>query len=156
MVSKTTKLEIAWTLAVVGLLAGVAVWSTFVLYQVDATANCNQAECVTVTAAQWSWTFCYANRTCVTPSYNPNTNTETNGGLWVTPGETVQLNITSTDVDHSLYIPGLGVQMNAIPGRTNRVAFSIPEVAPGTQYIIECTELCGSGHGSMRAFVVVV
>ena len=28
--------------------------------------------------------------------------------------------------------------------------------APGTQYLIQCTEFCGTGHGTMRAFVVVV
>ena len=155
MANRMTKIEIAWTLAVVVLLTGVAVWSTFVLYNVDALPTPN--EYVTVFAAQWSWSFRYSNGTNITPNYNAATDTSSGGGLWVQPGSIVQLNITSLDVDHSLYIPGLGVQMNAIPGRWNYVSFQIPTGAsPGTQYIIECTEFCGTGHGTMRAFVVVV
>ncbi|MEM0128688.1 MAG: cytochrome c oxidase subunit II [Thermoplasmata archaeon] len=154
MAKRLTKLEVAWTLAVVVLLAGIAVWSTFVLYNVDALPPAD--EYVTVFAAQWSWTFRYENGTNVTSQYNAQTNTVSGGALWVQPGTTVQLNITSLDVDHSLYIPQLGVQMNAIPGRWNFVSFQIPAVAPGTQYIIECTEFCGTGHGTMRSFVIVV
>ena len=33
------RLEVAWTLAVVGLIAGVAVYSTVLLYHVDALAH---------------------------------------------------------------------------------------------------------------------
>ncbi|MGI0139839.1 MAG: hypothetical protein ACREBT_01620 [Thermoplasmata archaeon] len=152
--AKTTQLEIAWTLAVVVLLAGVAVWSTFVLYNVDALPPAN--EYVEVTAQQWSWTFTYSNGTSVTPSYDATTNTATGGALWAEPGWVVQINVTSKDVAHSFYVPQLGVQINALPGRTNDVSFQIPSnAAPGTQYIIECTEFCGTGHGTMRAFIAV-
>ncbi|MGI0068338.1 MAG: hypothetical protein ACREB9_08030, partial [Thermoplasmata archaeon] len=118
------RLEIAWTLAVVALLVGIAVWSTFVLYKVDGLPS-DPTEYVVVRAQQWSWTFCYSNQTCSTSNFNANTNTVTGGELWVLPGAVVQLNVTSLDVAHSLYIPGLGVQTNALPGRTNDVAFQI-------------------------------
>ncbi len=153
MVSR--KLEVAWTLAVVAILAGITVWSTFVLYKVDALPS-DPAEYVVVRAQQWSWTFCYSNQTCYTSNFDATTNTVSGGELWVLPGTVVQLNVTSLDVDHSLYIPGLGVQTNALPGRTNRVAFQIPNVAPGTTYEIFCTEFCGQGHATMRSFVDVL
>lgn len=152
--AKTTTLEIAWTLAVVGLLAGIAVWSTFVLYNVDALPPAN--EYVNVFAQQWSWTFCYANTNCFTANYNSASGAITGGGLWAQPGWVVQINVTSRDVDHSFYCPQLGVQINALPGRTNDVSFQIPSnAAAGTQYLIECTEFCGTFHGTMRADVYV-
>jgi cytochrome c oxidase subunit II len=149
------KLEVAWTLAVVGLLAGVAAYSTILLYHLDQLPS-DPTEYVNVTGHQWAWTFCYPiNGTCVTSNYDPSTNTVSGGALWVTPGAEVQINVTSTDVVHSFNIPQLGVRIDAIPGRVNTFAFSIPIVPVGTEYLIQCTEFCGTFHGTMRSFVVV-
>lgn len=158
MVSKRNKLEIAWTLAVVVLLTAVAVWSTFVLFVISGTpASCAPTEHVGVIGQQWSWTFhYYANNTNFTSNYNAQTNSVTGGALWAPAGACIQANVTSVDVAHSLYMPQLGVQMNAIPGVMNSVIFQVPSnAAPGTQYIIECTEFCGTFHGTMRSFLVV-
>ena len=62
------------------------------------------------------------------------------------PADTpVALTVTSTDVNHSLYIPNLAGQVNAIPGQTNYIWF---QARPGTYYG-QCTELCGVGHAGM-------
>ena len=148
------KIEFAWTLAVVALLAGVLFYSTLLLYQVDALPA-HPNEYVDVIGHQWFWEFRYSNGTDVNTSYDANNNSETGGALWVLPGTTVQINVTSTDVIHSFNIPGLGVRIDAIPGRVNHFAFSVPNVAAGTSYLIQCTEFCGTYHGIMRAFVVV-
>jgi len=109
-----------------------------------------------VVGEQWSWTFCYyENNSCFTSNYNSATNTVTGGALWAAPNTTVQINVTSSDVAHSFYMPQLGVQINAIPGRTNTINFQVPDVAAGTQFIIECTEFCGTLHGDMRSFLIV-
>lgn len=156
MVSRTNKIEIAWTLAVVVLLAGIVVWSTFVLYDISGSPPPgNPTEFVHVIGEQWSWEFCYQNNSCFTSEYNAGTNTVSGGALWAAPGTVVQINVTSADVDHSFYMPQLGVQINAIPGRTNTINFQVPNSSPGTQYIIECTEFCGTYHGTMRSFLVV-
>lgn len=157
MVSPTNKRELAWTLAVVVLLAGIAVWSTFVLFNISGSPPPgNPSEFVEVIGEQWSWEFhYYANNTTYTSSYDAATNTVSGGALWALPGAVVQLNVTSADVAHSLYMPQLGVQINAIPGRMNTINFQVPNVAAGSQYIIECTEFCGTGHGTMRSFLVV-
>lgn len=156
MVSRTNRIEIAWTLAVVVLLAGIVVWSTFVLYDISGSPPPgNPSEFVNVVGEQWSWEFCYSNNSCYTSSYNANTNTVTGGALWAAPGAVVQINVTSVDVDHSFYMPQLGVQINAIPGRTNTINFQVPNASPGTEFIIECTEFCGTLHGSMRSFLIV-
>ena len=149
------KLEVAWTHATVALIAGVAAYSTILIYHHDALPA-SPAEYVEVRGHQWFWEFCYpANGTCYNTSYDPATNTTTGGALWAAPGTTIQINVTSSDVVHSFNIPGLGVRIDAIPGRVNHYAFSIPNVAAGTLYMIQCTEFCGTYHGIMRANLVV-
>lgn len=149
------KLEAAWTLAVVALLAGVAAYSTVLLYHVDALPS-DPTEYVSVIGQQWDWKFCYpANGTCFTSVYDPTTNTVSGGALWAPAGSELQINVTGADVIHSFNIPQLGVRIDAIPGRTNHFAFAVPSVAAGTQYLIQCTEFCGTFHGTMRSFLVV-
>jgi cytochrome c oxidase subunit II len=149
------KLEVAWTLAVVVLLAGVAAYSTVLLFHIDSLPS-DPTEYVDVIGHQWQWEFCYpSNGTCYTSTYNVATNTVTGGALWATPGATVQINVTGADVVHSFNIPQLGVRIDAIPGRTNYFAFQVPDVSPGTTYLIQCTEFCGTFHGTMRSLLIV-
>ena len=156
-----SKYEVAWTLAVVGLLAGVAAYSAILLYNLDALSP-NPGEYVDVTGHQWFWEFCYpVNHTCYNSTYTPPTSenslgTVSGGALWATPGEVVQINVTSDDVVHSFNIPDLGVRIDAIPGRINLFQFTVPTVSVGTEYLIQCTEFCGTYHGTMRSFLVVV
>ncbi|MGC2360526.1 MAG: cytochrome c oxidase subunit II [Thermoplasmata archaeon] len=146
------KYEVAWTLAVVVMMAGVAAYSTILLYQLDALPS-DPTEYVNVIGHQWYWEFCYSNNTCYNSSYDATTNTVSGGELWAPPGAEVQINVTGADVVHSFNIPQLGVRIDAIPGRTNQFAFSVPNVAAGTQYLIQCTEFCGEFHGTMRSFL---
>lgn len=149
------KLEVIWTLAIVALLAGVAAYSTVLLYHLDQLPS-NPAEYVDVTGHQWYWEFCYpVNNTCFNSSYDAATNTVSGGALWAPPGSVIQINVTSTDVAHSFYIASLGVQINAIPGRMNYFGFSVPNAPAGTEYLIQCLEFCGTYHGTMRSFLVV-
>jgi len=151
------RMEVAWTLAVVGLIAGVAVYSTILLYHIDALAP-DPDEYVDVTGHQWYWEFYYpANHTYFNSSYDPTTNTVSGGELWAQPGWVVQVNITSADVIHSFNIPQLGIRLDAIPGRMNSIDIQIPSnAAVGTLYLIQCTEFCGTYHGTMRSFLQVV
>jgi len=66
---------------------------------------------------------------------------------------TVVLNLTSSDVIHSWWIPKLGGKMDTVPGYVNKAWFKISD--PGV-YIGQCAELCGSGHADMRARVRAV
>jgi cytochrome c oxidase subunit 2 len=150
------RLEVAWTLAVVGLLAGVAAYSTVLLYHIDALPA-NPTEYVDVTGHQWYWQFCYpANNTCFNSQYDASTNSVSGGALWATPGAIVQINVTGSDVVHSFNIPQLGIRIDAIPGRVNMLAFNVPNAAPGTGYLIQCTEFCGTYHGTMRSFLDII
>ncbi len=149
------KYEVAWTLAVVALIAGVSVYSTILLYQLDQLPG-DPTEYVDVTGHQWYWEFCYpVNNTCFNSSYDASTNTVSGGALWASPGAELQINVTGADVIHSFNIPQLGVRIDAIPGRMNHFAFQVPTVAAGTSYLIQCTEFCGEFHGTMRSFLIV-
>jgi cytochrome c oxidase subunit II len=149
------KYEVAWTLAVVVLIAGVSVYSTVLLYHLD-TLPSSPTEYVDVYGHQWYWEFCYpVNNTCYNSSYDAATNSVSGGALWAPPGAVVQVNVTGTDVIHSFNIPQLGVRIDAIPDRMNHFAFTVPNAAAGTQYLIQCTEFCGTFHGTMRSFLVV-
>ena len=66
---------------------------------------------------------------------------------------TVVLKITSSDVQHSWWIPKLGGKADAVPGHTNKTWFKIAK--EGT-YEGQCAELCGSGHADMRGAVQAV
>ena len=66
---------------------------------------------------------------------------------------TVTLDITSSDVQHSWWIPKLGGKADAVPGHTNETWFRISK--PGTYYG-QCAELCGDNHADMRAQVRAV
>src|SRR3954469_2540265 len=66
---------------------------------------------------------------------------------------TVSLDITSSDVIHSWWIPKLGPKADAVPGYTNHNWFKISK--PGI-YRGVCAELCGEGHADMRSQVRAV
>lgn len=150
-----SRLEVAWTLGTVALIAAVGGVSVILLYHVDSLSG-HPDEIVDVVGHQWYWEFCYpANHTCVNSTYDPTTNSVSGGAFWVKPNTLVQVNVTAVDVVHSFNIPALGIRLDAIPGRMNVMQFNIPGVSPGTTYLIQCTEFCGTFHGTMRSFVVV-
>jgi heme/copper-type cytochrome/quinol oxidase subunit 2 len=64
----------------------------------------------------------------------------------VNPGDTVTLEVFSTDVVHGLYIDGYGVSVTADPGQTARLTF----VANRTgSFRIRCNQPCGALHPFM-------
>ncbi len=67
-------------------------------------------------------------------------------------GADIQLNLASTDVIHSFWVPQFRLKQDAIPGIPTKLRFVATKV--GT-YPVVCTELCGGYHGSMRSQVVV-
>jgi cytochrome c oxidase subunit 2 len=72
----------------------------------------------------------------------------------VVPTETtITLNIVSSDVVHSWWVPALGGKFQAVPGYHNYTWFKIPK--PGI-YRGQCAVLCGRGHARMIATVRAV
>jgi cytochrome c oxidase subunit II len=96
-----------------------------------------------VNGQQYLWRFDYPGKTQVF-SYHD---------MVVPLNTTVVLNITSSDVDHSWWIPDLGGKADAIPSHTNHTWFRISK--PGS-YFGNCAEFCGENHADMTARVIAV
>nr|WDV10351.1 cytochrome c oxidase subunit II [Rhabdopleura sp. NHMO H2137] len=72
--------------------------------------------------------------------------------LFVPLGFRSKFSVSSGDVIHSFSVPGLGVKIDAVPGRMN--GFDILPSFVG-KYFGFCSELCGSGHSQMPCVVSV-
>ena len=66
---------------------------------------------------------------------------------------TVVLDIQSTDVIHSWWVPSLGGKTDAVPGYTTYTWFKVPHTG---LYHGQCAQLCGTNHAAMTALVKVV
>lgn len=134
-----TKVEIIWTVIPILLLAFVSAWSFKVIIDNEAVAAKQNA--VQVTARQFAWEFTY-----------PEAGIKT-GDLRVPIGTQVRLDMRATDVIHSFYVPETRVKQDVVPGITTHMVLNPTRV--GT-YPVICAELCGAGHGVMRAQMIVM
>jgi len=112
---------------------------------------------VKVVARQFYWTFEYAPNSTITFPNGTSTQypngTSTQNTLYVTAGEVVDLELVSEDVAHSFFIPQMGDHIDAIPGHDNHYWFRADTAG---QYLIECTQFCGTGHYTMIGQLIVV
>lgn len=60
---------------------------------------------------------------------------------------------TSADVLHAWSLPSMGVKMDAVPGRLNRIRIFVEK--PGVYYG-QCSEICGANHSFMPIVVEAV
>lgn len=66
--------------------------------------------------------------------------------LHVNPGDTVTIELLSTDAVHGLYVDGYGVSVESDPGQTASLTFIADR--PGS-YRFRCNVTCGSLHPFM-------
>lgn len=80
-------------------------------------------------------------------------------------GEPVIFKIRARDVLHSVFAPHMRLKMDAVPGMPTRFWFTPTKTTAEMraelgdeefEYEIACTEVCGSGHFSMRKVITVV
>jgi len=134
------RLELIWTVVPVLILAVIAV---VVFVELPGISNAPAAADplrITVEGHQYYWQFDYPN------------GTRTINDLYVPQGRVVDLNVVSSDVIHSWWIPALGGKIQALPGITNHTWFRAER--DGT-FVGQCAELCGLYHAAMEAHVVV-
>ncbi|MBC7479918.1 MAG: cytochrome B [Pseudorhodobacter sp.] len=84
-------------------------------------------------ARQWAWTFGYADAPGLA----------TNGVLHIPAGRPVDVEITSTDVIHSFWVPRLAGKLDAVPGHRN--ILRIEAATPGI-YAGQSAEFSGTGY----------
>ncbi len=106
-------------------------------------------ETVRVIAQQWAWTFVHAG-----PDGKLDTpdDIRTVDELHVEVNKTYHFELQSRDVLHSFSVPVFRLKQDAIPGRTIKGWFK-PTLQG--QFDIQCTEICGIGHGLMPARLIV-
>jgi cytochrome c oxidase subunit 2 len=71
--------------------------------------------------------------------------------LRVPAGRPVHIELTTSDVIHSFWVPTLAGKVDMIPGRTNHLVIQAAE--PGV-YRGQCAEYCGGQHALMAFYVV--
>jgi cytochrome c oxidase subunit 2 len=80
---------------------------------------------------------------------DPHSHDDIVSSILVLPSERpVDLRLRSQDVIHGLFIPGMRLKQDAIPGMIGHLQFT-PTV-PG-DYVILCSQVCGLGHARMQA-----
>jgi cytochrome c oxidase subunit 2 len=133
-----TRLEIAWTVIPTVIVLFGAGYSWFILDEIEAR-DADRLQ-VDVTAQQFAWRFEYPEEGV--------TSTE----LHVPIDRQVEFKLDALDVIHSFWVPEWRVKKDAVPGQPTRVVATPDRLG---NYEVVCTELCGIGHSTMRAPVVV-
>lgn len=118
-------------------------WKTFgAEYQLDTVANQERGGVtIRVVASRWQWEFTY-------PKYHITVRSGLRGvGTFLVPlNRPIHFYLTSADVIHAFWIPGLDYKHDNFPGTTQEVTltFTSPGVLAG-----QCAEFCGWGHSEM-------
>jgi len=159
--SHHTLLEIAWTVIPVLILVVIAIPSFRLIYFLDRTPNPDMT--VKVTGHQWYWEYNYpdAGNFAVESRYIHDEDLkpgqlrllDVDNQMVIPAGKKVRILTASADVIHSFFIPGLGVQRYAIPGRTIELWLSADQ--PGIYYG-QCNQICGQDHSRMPIVVKAV
>ncbi len=163
------KLEIIWTAIPIAIVLALFVLSWQTLNTIDARKPDPPVR-IGVVAYQWQWQFVYApidirwedcgapqnKGKCVTifgvpPPGGDRTNW-TPPQMHVPVGETVELQMHSTDVIHSFYVPAFLYQRDITPRKDQVIQFLADR--EGT-YRGQCTQFCGLLHQAMEFEVVV-
>lgn len=141
-VEEAPRLESLYVLAVAAVAAFVAFLSLHSNHQEHASAATGDTR-VRITGFQWCWRFDYPGSTVRV------TGTCSQGQLptMVVPvGQPITIEVSSTDVIHSWWVPDLRYKLDAFPGHTNTMTFTVDRTG---QWAGRCAEFCGHGHYTM-------
>ena len=163
-----TRLEIGWTFAAALILVVLTVLTFVKLPSIinppnsdaDGFVSASVTEptppngeklTVCVTGRQFIWRYTYG-QDCLNQAFTsklPYSYQE----MVVPEHTTVVLDIQSTDVIHSWWVPSLGGKVDAVPGYTTYTWFKVPHTG---LFHGQCAQLCGTNHAAMTALVNVV
>jgi cytochrome c oxidase subunit 2 len=159
--SHNTVIEVLWTVIPVLILVGIAIPSFRLVYFQDRTRDADLT--IKVTGHQWYWEYTYPDNGNIDFSSYIIPDDQLKPGqmrlltvdnpLVVPVGKNIRVLQTSGDVIHSWFIPSIGVQRYAIPGRTIETWFKVDQA--GTFYG-ECNQICGTNHSRMPIVVHAV
>lgn len=153
LATESETLEAGWTVLPIIILFSLAIPRIYILNVQDKTFDLPQFT-TKVIGIQWSWvrenTLDEERRLDHLLELEHNLN-RLEVPIWIPSLSLIRFIISRTDVLHSLGIPSLGIKLDAIPGRLNRVY--LRDILPGW-FFGSCYELCGTGHSSMPITLV--
>jgi cytochrome c oxidase subunit 2 len=139
-----TKAELAWTLVPALLLVGVAVPTVVAIFDLNPHDDPGDVH-VRVIGKQWWWEYEYLD--------TPEPHVLTANELVIPTGRDVYLELESSDVIHSFWVPKLAGKQDVVPGRINTLEMRADE--PG-EFLGQCAEFCSISHANMRLRVRAV
>lgn len=134
-------LQVTWLIASVILVSFLFGYG-LVFYNQIQSASAADTLIVKVNGEQWLWNYSY-------PQYGDVSSTT----LVLPVNRPVRFDITSTDVQHSFWIPAMAVKQDAVPGQTTHISATPTQI--GT-YEVRCAELCGVYHSYMETPMEIV
>jgi cytochrome c oxidase subunit II len=108
-----------------------------------------EAQHVRVISQQWAWSFVHPG---ADGKLDTGDDIRTVDELHVQVGQKYIYELEARDVLHSFSVPVFRLKQDAVPGRVITGWFEATRT--GT-YDIQCTEICGIGHGMMVARIVI-
>lgn len=139
--------EIAYTVAPLAVVAVLFALTLRTQHDVDRLAA-RPAVVIEVSGFQWQWRFHYA-REGITE-----TGTLEHPAVMTVPvGTTVRLELRSSDVVHSFFVPRFLVKRDTVPGITNEIDLRVTQVG---RFGGACAEFCGLEHARMTFTVRAV
>ena len=135
-----TRLEVILTAIPALILAGIALPTVRVLFDISNEPQGAGTLDVRVEGRQFWWLYEYRDLQITTANE-----------LHIPTGRPVNLRIEGLDVNHSFWVPRLAGAQDVVPGRVNYLTLQTDE--PG-RYLGQCKEFCGLSHANMALEVV--
>lgn len=139
------KLEVLWTIIPAIVLVIIFIPTVRTMFAIEDRIDDSEMT-IQVYGKQWWWEVHYTEPEEVA-------NIVTANDIYIPVGKRVKIELMSSNVIHSFYVPQLAGKTDLIPGHTN--IMSIQADQPG-MYFGECTEFCGDSHAYMRFKVIAV
>jgi len=136
-------------LAVLAFDVGIIVISFQVWHHVKLDLPDNPDSEIRIIGQQWAWTFQHPG---ADNALDTDDDIFTVDDLHVQNGRTYLFRLEAKDVLHSFSVPVWRIKQDAVPGRSITGWFQPTEAGV---FDVQCTEICGFGHGVMRGEVHV-
>jgi cytochrome c oxidase subunit 2 len=121
-----------------------------VFWNFGAVESDPNAVSIEINAHQWAWDVRYPGPDGL---FNTADDVVSLNDIRVPLGAPVLVQLASTDVVHSLYLPNFRIKADAVPGSINRLWFRAKET--GT-FEVACAQHCGVNHYKMRGEIAVL
>ena len=147
---KAKKLFLSFGLSAIVVISLVVYSYGLLLYVEDGPDTDGEGDIeILVEGYQYGWDYEY-----------PNGHVET-GEMIVPADQRIDVQVTARDVWHNFGSSELRIKSDAIPGETSYNWFSVSSEEVEAQggeatFLVECFELCGSGHSAMKGQITVI